>query len=63
LFRLPESGYGELCSICRDTKRDAATICVVADPRDVAAMERTREYRGCYHVLHGVLSHAPRRAG
>ena len=47
---------GGLCPICASPKRDAATICVVADPRDVAAMERAREYNGLYHVLHGVLS-------
>ena len=45
-----------LCSICADPERDASTICVVAEPRDVIAMERSREYRGRYHVLHGVLS-------
>ncbi len=44
------------CSICASAKRDAATICVVADPKDVIAMERSREYTGVYHVLHGVLS-------
>ena len=47
---------GGLCPICASPKRDGATICVVADPRDVAAMERSREYHGRYHVLHGVLS-------
>lgn len=47
---------GGLCSICSSNKRDASTICVVADPRDVAAMERAREYSGSYHVLHGVIS-------
>lgn len=47
---------GGLCSICSSPKRDAATVCVVADPRDVAAMERAREYTGSYHVLHGVIS-------
>ena len=47
---------GGLCPICASPKRAAATICVVADPRDVAAMERSREYHGRYHVLHGVLS-------
>ena len=47
---------GGLCPICADAKRDDATICVVADPRDVIAIERSREYRGRYHVLHGVLS-------
>jgi len=45
-----------LCPICASQKRDGATICVVADPKDVMAMERSREYRGRYHVLHGVLS-------
>ena len=47
---------GGLCPICASDKRDESVICVVADPRDVAAMERSREYRGRYHVLHGVLS-------
>ena len=47
---------GGLCSICASSKRDGSTICVVADPRDVAAMERAREYGGSYHVLHGVIS-------
>ena len=46
----------ELCPLCRDGRRDATTICVVAEARDVAAIERTREYRGLYHVLHGVIS-------
>ena len=47
---------GGLCPICAAPKRDAGTICVVADPRDVVAMERAREYNGRYHVLHGVIS-------
>ena len=47
---------GGLCPICASPKRDPSTICVVADPRDVAAMERSREYSGRYHVLHGVIS-------
>ena len=47
---------GGLCPVCASEKRDAATVCVVADPRDVIAIERTREYRGRYHVLHGVIS-------
>ena len=47
---------GGLCPICADSRRDASIICVVADPRDVAAIERSREYRGRYHVLHGVIS-------
>ena len=46
----------ELCGICADSTRDHTTICVVADPRDVIAFERTKEYRGLYHVLHGTLS-------
>ena len=44
------------CSICASGRRDHATICVVADPKDVVAMERSREYQGVYHVLHGVIS-------
>lgn len=47
---------GERCQVCADYKRDLSTICVVKDPRDVAAMERIHDYRGLYHVLHGVLS-------
>ena len=47
---------GGLCPICASPKRDASIICVVADPRDVAAIERSREYNGHYHVLHGVIS-------
>ena len=46
----------EICPICEDTERDHSTICVVAEPRDVIAMERSREYQGVYHVLHGVIS-------
>ena len=46
----------EVCHICSDEKRDRSTVCVVEDPRDVAAFERTREYRGLYHVLHGDIS-------
>ena len=46
----------DLCSICADERRDHSTICVVAEPRDVASFERGREYNGMYHVLHGVLS-------
>ena len=45
-----------LCPICSDESRDRSTICVVAEPRDVIALERSREYRGVYHVLHGVIS-------
>ncbi len=46
----------ELCPICADPQRDHTQVCVVAEPRDVVAMERAREYRGVYHVLHGVIS-------
>lgn len=44
------------CEICLDQKRDKKTICVVADPRDVIALERTRDFRGLYHVLCGLIS-------
>ncbi len=47
---------GELCPICSSAKRDSSIICVVENPRDVAAFERTREYHGLYHVLHGLIS-------
>ncbi len=46
----------ELCPICDDESRDESVICVVAEPKDVIAMERSREFRGTYHVLHGVIS-------
>jgi len=46
----------EICPICASDVRDSRTICVVSDPRDVAAIERTHEYQGRYHVLHGVIS-------
>lgn len=45
-----------ICEICRNPKRDKNTICVVADSRDVIALEKTREYKGNYHVLGGVIS-------
>ncbi|MDE3087537.1 MAG: recombination mediator RecR [Acidobacteriota bacterium] len=47
---------GELCDICSDTRRDGSVLCVVEDPRDVAALEKTQEFRGRYHVLHGALN-------
>ena len=47
---------GGLCPICASPRREEGVICVVADPRDVAALERSREYHGRYHVLHGVIS-------
>src|SRR3954451_17049018 len=46
----------EECRICRDPRRDATVICVVEEPKDVVAIERTREFRGLYHVLGGALS-------
>ena len=46
----------ELCPICKDNTRDKSVICVVEDPRDVVAIERTHEYKGTYHVLHGAIS-------
>ena len=46
----------EICPICDDDMRDKGIICVVAEPKDVIAMERSREFRGVYHVLHGVIS-------
>ena len=47
---------GDVCGICADVKRDETKICVVAEPRDVSAIERTGTYRGLYHVLGGVIS-------
>ncbi len=46
----------EICSICSDNRRDRSTICVVEGAKDVVAMEKTKEYKGLYHVLHGVIS-------
>ncbi len=47
---------GEECGICRDERRDAHLVCVVEEPRDVVAVEKTREFRGRYHVLQGAIS-------
>lgn len=47
---------GELCSICRDQRRDDSIVCVVERPQDIVVVERTQEYRGTYHVLGGALS-------
>ncbi|MBQ3181801.1 MAG: recombination protein RecR, partial [Clostridia bacterium] len=44
------------CSICSDPKRDHSLICVVENPKDILAMEKTKEFKGVYHVLHGVIS-------
>lgn len=46
----------EICPICDDDLRDHSVVCVVAEPKDVIAMERSREFNGVYHVLHGVIS-------
>lgn len=46
----------ELCRFCSDPKRDHSTVCVVETPKDISAFERTKEYRGVYHVLHGLIS-------
>ena len=46
----------DLCDICKDPTRDQTTICVVESPKDVFAMEKLKEYRGLYHVLHGTMS-------
>jgi len=47
---------GDVCDICADTRRDHARLCVVAEPRDLIAMEKTGEFKGVYHVLQGVIS-------
>ena len=46
----------DICPICSSTKRDDSTICIVESPRDVSTFEKTREYKGLYHVLHGLIS-------
>lgn len=46
----------DVCSVCSDTRRDRSLVCVVEDPRDVMALERTHEYNALYHVLHGTIS-------
>ncbi len=52
-FNIAES---ELCAVCNDPRRDATRLCIVEEPLDVQALERTNTYRGLYHVLHGVIS-------
>ncbi len=47
---------GELCTICSDPRRDATVVCVVEEPRDLVAVEKTREFSGRYHVLQGAIS-------
>jgi recombination protein RecR len=46
----------EVCEVCQDPRRDGSLICVVAEPRDIAAIERINEFKGRYHVLHGLMS-------
>jgi recombination protein RecR len=46
----------EVCDICKDARRDRCLLCIVAEPRDITAMERIHEYKGLYHVLHGLLN-------
>ena len=47
---------GELCAVCSDDRRDASVVCVVEDPRDIVAVERTQQFKGRYHVLQGALN-------
>ncbi len=47
---------GDACGICSDTRREASVVCVVEEPRDIVAVEKTGEYRGRYHVLQGAIS-------
>jgi len=49
-------GAGGECELCRDTRRDAHVVCVVEEPRDIVAVEKTQEYRGRYHVLQGAIN-------
>lgn len=53
-FNVAESG--DLCDVCADDRRDPHVVCVVEDPRDIVAVERTQQFRGRYHVLHGALN-------
>ncbi|MBO5837921.1 MAG: recombination protein RecR [Oscillospiraceae bacterium] len=46
----------DICAVCDDDMRDKSVVCVVAEPKDVIALERSREFNGVYHVLHGVIS-------
>lgn len=52
----PQNGEASLCAICRNVERDQNTICVVEEPADLMAVEKSLEYRGLYHVLHGTIS-------
>ncbi len=46
----------DLCSICRDPRRDPSVVCIVAEPKELVALDKTNEFKGLYHVLHGVIS-------
>ena len=46
----------EVCEICSDSRRDRSIVCVVAEPRDITAVERVNEFKGLYHVLHGLIN-------
>jgi recombination protein RecR len=54
--RSPDEPDATECELCRDPRRDASIVCVVEEPRDIAAIEKTREYKGRYHVLQGALN-------
>jgi recombination protein RecR len=54
--RQPDAPDETECELCRDPRRDASLVCVVEEPRDIAAIEKTREYKGRYHVLQGALN-------
>lgn len=55
-FNVAEGAAGAECSICSDQRRDSSALCVVEEPRDVVAIEKTAEFRGRYHVLQGAIS-------
>jgi recombination protein RecR len=55
-FNIAEGGDDAECDICRDDRRDASVLCVVEEPRDIVAVERTRDFRGRYHVMQGAIS-------
>jgi recombination protein RecR len=54
--RSPDDPDGTECELCRDPRRDVTLLCVVEEPRDIAAIEKTQEYKGRYHVLQGTLN-------
>lgn len=55
-FNVAEGGEGALCGICTDERRTPTVVCVVEEPKDLVALERTRDFRGRYHVLQGAIS-------